>query len=83
LGIRDVGVICTASIVYEICQRPAGRPNSLQALFDRLAPPLSVVFTLYNLWLVLAELEWVWAPGASIPYVLTVLWALAGAATSP
>jgi hypothetical protein len=44
---------------------------------------MSVVFTLNNLWLVLAELKWVWAPGASIPYVLTVLWALAGAATSP
>jgi hypothetical protein len=54
------GVICTASLVYAIYQRPTGRPNSLEALFDRLAPPLSVVFTLYTLWLVLAELEWVW-----------------------
>ena len=27
LGIRDVGVICTASIVYEIYQRPTGRPT--------------------------------------------------------
>jgi hypothetical protein len=52
LGIRDVGVICTASIVYEIYQRPAGRPNSLQALFDRLAPPVepsSSPFTTYGL----------------------------------
>ena len=41
-------------------RRPTGRSNSLEALFDGLRPSVSVVFALHSLWLVLAELEWVW-----------------------
>ena len=54
------GVICAACFVYAIYQRPTRQSHPLSALVDRLAPPLTVVFSLFSVWLALARVEWVW-----------------------